>query len=97
VFVTFLAEPQTEADTRSKLIDAILREVLGWPETLIEREPYVDESGGYVDYVLSTSHPYFVVEAKKHSRRYRLPIHRTRRQYKIGGVLKEDKMLYADL
>jgi hypothetical protein len=55
----------SESDTRSKIIDAVIKEVLGWPETHIEREPHVQETGGYIDYLLSTSHPYFVIEATR--------------------------------
>ena len=74
-FKRFLAEPLSESDTRSKIIDVILRDVMGWPETLIKREPHVRETGGYIDYLLSTSHPYFVVEAKRHDKRYSVPPH----------------------
>jgi hypothetical protein len=96
-FKDLLSGIESEADTRAKIIDVILREVLGWPEALIEREPYVTETGGYIDYVLSTSHPYFVVEAKRQSHSYTLPQLKTRRRYKVGGALKEDKQLYADM
>ena len=93
----FTCEEMTESDTRSKIVDVVLRDVLGWPESLIRREPHVSESGGYIDYLLSTSHPYFVIEAKRNSHVYSLPQHRTRMKYKVGGVLKDDPTLRADM
>jgi hypothetical protein len=96
-FPIYLSEGLTEADTRCKIIDVILREVLCWPETLIKREPYVHASGGYIDYLLSTSHPYYVIEAKRHEHRYKLPEHKTRIKYKVGGVLREDPTLSSDM
>lgn len=96
-FPIYLAEALSETDTRSKLIDTILKEVLGWPETLIRREPHVKGTNGYIDYLLSTSRPYFVIEAKRAAHTYTIPAHRSRMQYKIGGVMKEDADLYADM
>ena len=96
-FPLYLSEEISESDTRSKIIDVTLREVLKWPETLIKREPHVQETGGYIDYLLSTSQPYFVVEAKRASHVYQLPEQRTRTQYKVGGVLSEDKSLANDM
>ena len=88
---------KSESDTRSKIIDVILREVLGWPESQIEREPHIKETGGYIDYVLYTTHPCFIIEAKKIGHIYDLPKQRTRRQYKLGGVLKDVPNLHKDL
>jgi hypothetical protein len=55
-FKALLPKAHRDSDTRVKIIDVILQDVLGWPEALIEREPHVRETGGYIDYVLSTSH-----------------------------------------
>lgn len=96
-FTELLPAQYSEADTRAKLIDVLLRQVLGWPETAIKREPHVTENDGYIDYVLSTARPYFIVEAKKNWHRYKLPALRSRQQYKAGGVLHEDKYLVADM
>jgi hypothetical protein len=38
----------TEADTRAKLVDRVLKEVCGWAESAISREPHVES--GYIDY-----------------------------------------------
>src|SRR5438477_1218549 len=40
----------SEADTRANLIDKVLVQVLGWPESAITREEHVDR--GYIDYSL---------------------------------------------
>src|ERR1035441_9858830 len=90
-FNTYMSEHLSEADTRSKIIDVILRDILGWPEGLIRREPHVSETNGYIDYLLSTSHPYFVVEAKRRDHIYSIPLHRTRMKYKVGGVLRKER------
>ena len=41
----------SEADTRAKVIDAILKNVCGWPEKQICRETHT--GNGYLDYLLS--------------------------------------------
>jgi len=61
----------SESDTRSKLLDFILIDILGWKEPDIEREGYVKP--GYFDYELKTSIFRFVVEAKKKSIEFKLP------------------------
>ena len=54
----------SEADTRAKIIDKILVQVLGWPEQNIQRERHIHE--GYMDYELEVRRrPLIVVEAKK--------------------------------
>lgn len=56
-----------EANTRLKVIDKILREVLGWLDEDIYPEEHVTEDGvtTYSDYVLKTANAAIVVEAKK--------------------------------
>src|ERR1019366_5901676 len=41
----------SEADTRHRIIDAILHDVLSWPRAAMVCEPYIDP--GYADYVLT--------------------------------------------
>lgn len=53
----------SESDTRSKIIDKIIINVLGWSENDIEREKYTN--GGYLDYKLSIAGFRMVIEAKK--------------------------------
>lgn len=57
----------SEAATRLKIIDRILRDILGWSEDDIEPEERVSEDGltTYADYVLRTANTAIVIEAKK--------------------------------
>lgn len=75
----------SESDTRSKYIDKMLINVLGWSESDIQREEHVD--GGYIDYTLSLTQPYIVIEAKKAAVNFSLPAATNKRVFKIGGVL----------
>lgn len=59
----FHSEDWTEADTRSKFIDTLLINCLGWSEDDIRRE--VSADGLRLDYLLSTTRPVLVIEAKK--------------------------------
>lgn len=61
----------TESDTRSKLIDFILINVLGWSESDIRREGHVDN--GYYDYHIKTAGISFVIEAKREFEEFILP------------------------
>lgn len=56
-----------EAATRLKVIDRIIKEVLGWTDDDISPEEHVSEDGKttYADYVLRTANSAIVVEAKK--------------------------------
>ncbi|MBI1173804.1 MAG: hypothetical protein GC139_00890 [Sideroxydans sp.] len=64
-----------EAATRLKVIDRILREVLGWDDEDISPEERVSEDGSttYADYVLRTANTAIVVEAKKASANFTIP------------------------
>ncbi|GAN32859.1 hypothetical protein [Candidatus Brocadia sinica] len=52
-FDKYRTETLSESDTRSKILDKLLIDVLGWSETDIKREGYVKV--GFFDYELSTS------------------------------------------
>lgn len=79
----------TEADTRAKVIDRLLREVCGWPESALSREDHVDR--GYIDYVLTLQGRRFLsVEAKREGIPFSLPSTDTQRSYKLNGVLTTD-------
>ncbi len=56
-----------EAETRLKVIDRILREVLGWLDEDISVEEHVGEDGisKFADYILRTANAAIVIEAKK--------------------------------
>lgn len=61
--IEFFKTDLSESDTRSKILDKLLMEVLGWTEFDIEREGWVRV--GYFDYEIKTATFQFVVEAKK--------------------------------
>ena len=64
---SYLESIETESDTRLKVIDRILVEVLHWPYESISTEPHVP--GGYVDYVLlNNGLSRVVLEAKRDGR-----------------------------
>lgn len=56
-----------EASTRLKVIDRVLREILGWLDEDISPEEHVTEDGNttYSDYILRTANTAIIVEAKK--------------------------------
>ncbi len=85
----------SEADTRAKIIDVILREVLGWQEENIKREERCLETGTFIDYKLITNVPHIIIEAKKNGFDFELPKGSSHREYKIGGVLQTSRDLVA--
>ena len=69
-FISFIGDYEeyhasdiSESDTRSKLIDYIFINILGWDEKNIQREGHVEH--GYYDYRFSIPSLHFIVEAKK--------------------------------
>jgi hypothetical protein len=79
--------PATEADTRAKVIDRILKESLGWPESQISREQYVS-ARGYQDYVLTVrGKRYITVEAKRDGIPFTFPGDGKHKYLKISGAL----------
>jgi len=86
-FKKYGTEPISESDTRSKIIDRLFKDVLGWTENDIERERFVQV--GFYDYEISTSIFRFVVEAKKTFVEFKIP-EKTRRT-KIKTIYKANK------
>jgi len=78
-----------EAETRHKVIDYLLRDVLGWTEEDISYEERVpqDDRVTYADYIIRTATTQIVVEAKKAGATFAVPM--DRRSAKLGGVLRE--------
>jgi hypothetical protein len=68
----FINEDLSETDTRSKILDKLIINVLGWSEFDIEREGWVRV--GFFDYEIKTSAFQFVIEAKKNFNEFKLPI-----------------------
>lgn len=70
-FEAYKAENISESDTRSKIIDRLFIDVLGWEEIDIIREEHGDS--GYYDYKFSTANFQFIVEAKKNLQNFIFP------------------------
>ncbi|MFB0515497.1 MAG: hypothetical protein ACETWG_02695, partial [Candidatus Neomarinimicrobiota bacterium] len=84
----------SEADTRVKFIDRILKEVLYWPESELSREDHVES--GYTDYQLKVRQkPLVVVEAKREGVSFVLPSSATSRLSKLSGAIMTDKKVEA--
>lgn len=68
-----------EADTRHKIIDVILHDVLGWPRNRVSCEEYINP--GFADYVLrrTDGEPILFIEAKKEGAYFELPESITRK------------------
>ena len=77
----------TESDTRSKLIDHLLIDVLGWSETDISREGHVDS--GYYDYRISIAGFNMVFEAKRQYKELTIP--NGTKHIKLSTLYKENK------
>lgn len=81
----------SEADTRCKLIDAILKGVCEWPEARVTREEHTDS--GYMDYCLTViGRKLVVVEAKKAGTAFTMP-KSAYRKLKISGTLSTDRSI----
>jgi hypothetical protein len=80
----------SEADTRVKLIDRILKEVLSWTEPQLRREDHTNGAkAGYTDYqLLIRGSPYIAVEAKREGLHFVLPQASGRRHLKISGIIQ---------
>ncbi|CAN0273013.1 unnamed protein product, partial [Chrysoparadoxa australica] len=83
----YIKSDLTESDTRSKLLDVLFKEVLGWKERDINREGYVKV--GYFDYELSTSNFRFIIEAKKNFQEFQLP--EKGQKFKLKTLVKGNK------
>lgn len=83
-FIKYRGEA-SEADTRVKLIDRVLKDVLGWEEKYITRE---DKSeSGYRDYTLEVNgRKSVVVEAKREGKEFIYPVTKNK-HLKIDGTL----------
>jgi len=77
----------TESDTRSKILDKIIINVLGWEEYDINREGWVRV--GFFDYEIGTANFHFVVEAKKNLTEFKLP--KTGNEVKVKSIYKGNK------
>lgn len=82
----------SEADTRCKIIDEILKKCLGWKEKDIKREKYVNK--GYIDYILRVGNKGLIVEAKRSHPLFELPAGVDfSSRLTIGNLLKKEESL----
>jgi hypothetical protein len=78
----------SEADTRVKIVDRFLVEVLYWPESNLIREHRVINSNGFTDYELNVfDKTYVIVEAKREGIAFELPQSYGRRKLKVSTLL----------
>lgn len=81
-------QDQTEADTRARLIDRVLSEVLDWPNHQISREE--NAHPGFMDYVLILNRRVAVLEAKKSGETFHLPSDITsRKPFTLNGIIRK--------
>jgi hypothetical protein len=80
----------SEADTRVKIIDRVLTDVLQWPEDHLSREDHVHS--GFIDYTLRIEgRPFVAVEAKREDKAFVLPVDSIKhRALRIDGALSTD-------
>lgn len=80
-----------EAETRIKLIDRIIYEVLGWEYDDVSYEERVSEDGNttYSDYILRTANTAFLIEAKRIGKTFNtIP---SKRKVKLSGSIMNDE------
>ncbi|CAM3557961.1 Type I site-specific deoxyribonuclease [Bordetella sputigena] len=78
-----------EAATRLKVVDRVLREVLGWSDSDINPEEHVSEDGNstFADYVLTTANVGVVVETKKIGAAFSIPMLRRKERLNKSFVV----------
>jgi hypothetical protein len=82
----------SEADTRAKVIDRILKEICFWPESEISREDKVHR--GFIDYCLCVhGRPYIIVEAKKEGIPFIFPDGKSHKSLSLSGTILTSKEL----
>jgi hypothetical protein len=76
-----------EANTRHKIIDFILHELLSWPKNRVSLEEHIHP--GYADYVLNKGDiPILIIEAKKEGVFFELPIPYTKESSSYISIKK---------
>ncbi|RKD73650.1 hypothetical protein ATL39_1952 [Sinobaca qinghaiensis] len=90
--LSYSIEENSEADTRSKYIDSLFKEVFGWEETQIKREKYASKIG-YYDYLFDSGKNKFIVEAKKDTIEFKMP--RKNKSVKLFALEKSSPELVS--
>lgn len=89
----FVKSDLNESDTRSKLIDTLLIDILGWSETDIKREGKVES--GYFDYQVSAPGITFTIEAKRNFKDFAIPT--KHKKAKIKSIYSENEKLFKQI
>ena len=89
----FVENDLNESDTRSKLIDTLLIDVLGWSEADIKREGKVES--GYFDYQVSAPGITFIIEAKRNFKAFSIPT--KHKKAKIKSIYSENEELFKQI
>lgn len=81
-----------EAETRKKLIDKILENILGWDDTDISYEERVseDQNTTFADYIIRTADVSLLVEAKRIGRTF--DVVPTQKRVKLSGRIMEGEL-----
>jgi len=88
-FEKYHKEDITETDTRSKILDVLLKDVLGWSEDNLDREKYIQV--GYYDYLVKVPNFQFVIEAKRNLKKFNFPVaHKSTSINSIYNANKEE-------
>lgn len=84
-----ILDNSNEAETRKKLIDKILEQLLGWDDTDISYEERVSEDGKttYADYIIRTADISLLIEAKRVGKAF--DVIPTQRRVKLSGRIME--------
>lgn len=83
---TYINSVETEADTRLKIIDRILAEVLSWPLASIHAEKHAE--GGYADYACTVDGRFrLVLEAKQDGRSLGVEGREAGNTYRLNGAV----------
>ncbi|MBE1427291.1 hypothetical protein H4684_003983 [Desulfomicrobium macestii] len=92
------SDPINEANTRLKIIDVIIFDVLLWKKSSVDVEKYC-RAEGYADYVFYINKkPVLVLEAKKSGATFALPVRKfENRPYLFGILASESKSAAAAL
>lgn len=89
----FVKNDLNESDTRSKLIDTLLIDVLGWSEADIKREGKVES--GYFDYQVSAPGITYIIEAKRNFKAFSIPTKHSKA--KIKSIYSENEELFKQI
>lgn len=89
----FICKDLNESETRSKVIDFLLKDVLGWTENDISREGKLES--GFFDYKVSCPGFSFIIEAKRTFKEFKFP--NGQKKIKIKSILDENADIFNQI